>query len=375
MMQLVRVTIICVAMATMACSKTAPEDTESEAVVPVTTSEATRGDITGRIHAAGLVTPAPGAELIVVPPEGARIAEMPKAEGDSVRRGDLLVRFEIPSSAAEAAKQHAEITRAEARLAAARAAEARQKDLVERGVGARRDLEEATRAVADADADLTNARAAAEAADAVAARSVVRATFDGVVSKRTHNPGDLVEATGADAILRVVDPGRLEMVAQIPLADVPRIRVGAPAHVVNAASRETAVLTVVSRPAAAQDNSATVPVRLAFKSAAKYPVGAPLAVDIDAEVHRNVVLVPIAAVVHEGEEAAVFVVSDEKAHRRPVMVGLVDGEHAEVIGGVMPGDAVIVTNQNGLSDGAMVTTGKPDAETGETKAPDDKDPR
>ena len=41
----------------------------------------------------------------------------------------------------------------------------------------------------------------------------------------------------------------------------------------------------------------------------------------------------------------------------------------------MPGDAVIVTNQNGLSDGAMVTTGKPDAETGETKAPDDKDPR
>lgn len=375
MMQLFRVTIICVGLSMVACSKEAPEDTESEAVVPVTTAEATRGDIVGRIHATGLVAPAPGAELIVVAPEGARIAEMPKAEGDAVRRGDLLVRFDIPSTAAEVSKQRAEIARDEAKLATARAAEARQKDLVDRGVGARKDLEEATRAVADADADLANARAAAEAADAVAARSVVRATFDGIVSKRTHNPGDLVEATAADAVLRVIDPGRLVMVAQIPLADVPRIRIGASAHVVNGATREKTELTVVSRPAAVQETSATVPVRLAFKGAANYPVGAPLAVDIDAELHRNVVLVPSAAVVHEGEETAVFVVSDDKARRQVVMVGLVDGEHAEVAGGVMAGDAVIVTNQNGLADGAMVTTGKPDREPGETKEPDEKDPR
>jgi hypothetical protein len=40
-----------------------------------------------------------------------------------------------------------------------------------------------------------------------------------------------------------------------------------------------------------------------------------------------------------------------------VVVGLVDGEHAEVASGIMPGEAVIVTNQNGLSDDAKITAG------------------
>jgi RND family efflux transporter MFP subunit len=360
-----RVCVIAVfaALAAAACSTPAPEETETEAVVPVTTAAATRGEITGHIHATGLVTPAPGAELIVIAPEAARILEIPKAEGETVRRGDVLVRFEIPSSAAEAAKQQAEIGRGEARLVAARAAEARQKDLVERGVGARRELEDATRAVADAQADLADARAAATAADAVAARSVVRATFDGVVARRTHNPGDLVEAAAADAVLRIVDPRRLEISAQVPLADVPRIRVGAAARVVNAATSGSAPpLTVVSRAAATQEGVPAVPIRLAFKAASNFPVGTPLEVEIDAEVHRNVILVPIAAVVHEGEETAVFVAAGDKAQRRKVMVGLIDSEHAEISAGVMPGEAVIVSNQNGLSDDAKIATGEPKAE-------------
>ncbi len=371
MMQIRRLTALCLAVTTVACSKAAPDDTESEAVVPVTTAAATRGAITAHVHATGLVTAAPGAELIVVAPAAARIVEMPKAQGDAVRRGDLLVRFEIPSAAAEAAKEHAEITRAEAQLAAAQATETRQQDLVERGVGARKDLEEATRTVAGAQADLANARAAAAAADAVSARSVVRATFDGVIVKRTHNPGDVVEAASADAVLRVIDPARLEITAQIPLADVPRIHLGAPALVVNAATRDIApTLTVISRPATTAEGSPTVPVRLALKHPTGYPVGAPLEVDIEAEVHRNVVLVPIAAIVHEGEEAAVFVVTGDKAQRRSVLVGLTDGEHAEITGAVMPDEAVIITNQNGLSDGAMVKTdAAPAARTG----PADKD--
>jgi RND family efflux transporter MFP subunit len=325
-----------------------------------------RGDITGLIHAPGVVTPAPGAELTVIAPEPARIADIPKAEGDRVRRGDVLVRLDIPSSTADAARQHAEIVRNEARLTTARAAEARQKDLFERGVGARRELEDATRGVADAEADLASARAAAAAADAVAARSIVRATFDGLVAKRAHNPGDFVEAAASDAVLRIIDPARLEITAAINLGDVPRIRLGAAARVVNAATSGTiASLTVISRPAATQEGTPAVPVRLAFKTAPHYAVGTPLEVDIDAEVHRNVVLVPLAAVLHEGEDAAVFVAADGKARRRAVTVGLVDGGHAEIASGIMPGEAVIVTNQNGLSDDARITTGGASADGGQ----------
>ena len=347
-------------LALAACSKPAPEDVESETVVPVTTAMAEVGAITAVIHASGLVTPAPGAELIVVAPEAARVAEIPKGEGETVRRGDLLVRFEIPSSVAEVSKQRAEISRAEARLTAAQAAETRMRDLFDRGVAARKDVESAAHEVADAQADLAGARAATTAAETVAARSTVHATFDGIVSKRQHNPGDLVEPTAADFVLRVVDPRRLEVAAQVSLNDAPRVRVGAAAHIAAAAEGSpTAALTVASRPAAVQEGTATVPIRLAFKSPAGYPVATPVQIEISAETHDGAVLVPTMAVVHEGEEAAVFVLMGEMAQRRAVKVGLVDEEHAEIISGVKSGETVITSNQNGLPDGAKVSVSKP----------------
>ena len=57
-------------------------------------------------------------------------------------------------------------------------------------------------------------------------RTVVRARFPGIVAKRGHNPGDMVEASAADVILRVVDPAQLQVVAAVAIADVPRVEVG-----------------------------------------------------------------------------------------------------------------------------------------------------
>ena len=339
------------------CSKAAPEDVESETIVPVTAAAAQTGAITAQIRASGLVTPAPGAELIVIAPEPARIAEIPKAEGDAVRRGDLLVQFEIPSAQAEASKQRAEIGRAQARLAAARAALTRANDLFGRGVAARKEVEEATREVADAEADLESAQAQAGAAERVAARSTVRATFDGIVAKRSHNPGDLVEAAASDAVLRVIDPRHLEVTAAVPLADAARVRVGAPAIVADVPAGATPSLKVVSRPAAVEQGSVTVPVRLAFSAPANYPSGTPVQIAISAEMHAGVVIVPASAIVREGDETAVFVVAGDKAQRRVVTVGIETGEQVEITMGVKAGEMVIVGGQNGLPDGAKVTTG------------------
>lgn len=355
------VVLALLAMLAAGCSKPAPEEVESDTVVPVTAMAAETGTITATIRASGLVTPAPGAELIVVAPEAARIVEIPKAEGDEVHRGDVLVRFEIPSSTAEAAKQRAEIGRAEARLTNARAAQTRAADLFQRGVAARRDVEETARDVADAEADLASARAAAAAAEQVADRSVVRATFDGIVAKRSHNPGDLVEAASGDPVLRVIDPKRLEVAAAVPVTDAPRVRVGAPARLVSVPNGGTAsLLRVVSRPAAVEAGSVTVPVRLQFATPANFPTGAPVQIELDAEMHTGVVLVPASAIVREGEETAVFVVTGDKAARRAVMVGLEAGERVEITSGVKAGEMVIVSGQNGLPDGAKVTTGPPE---------------
>ena len=352
------VLLIVLALAQGACSKATPDDVESETVVPVKTAPATVGTIVAQVHATGVVAPAPGAELIVVAPEPARIVAIPKAEGDIVRRGDVLVRFEIPSATAEASKQRAEISRAQARLTNARAVQARARDLFDRGVAARKEVEQAAREVADAEADLASAQAAAAAAETVAARSVVRAAFDGIVARRSHNPGDLVEAAAGDAVLRVIDPRRLEVAASVPIADAPRVKVGAPAHIENGAGG-TAVppLRVVSHPASVEQGTATVPVRLAFTSPAAYPDGTPVQVAIDADTRTGVVLVPASAIVHEGEQTAVFVVAGGKAQRRSVVTGVETADAVEITSGVKAGDTVIVEGQNGLPDGARVSVG------------------
>jgi membrane fusion protein (multidrug efflux system) len=347
--------VVLVLAATAGCSKPAVEETVSETVVPVMTAPAVTGPIRGRVHATGLVSPAPGGELVVVAPEAARIVDIPHAEGDRVRQGDILVRFEIPNTAAEVQKQVAEVARAQAALANAKANQIRARELFGRGIAARKDVEDADRAVADAEAAVAQAEAARAAANLVAARSVVRATFDGVVAKRYHNPGDLVEPVSADPVLRVIDPRRLEVVASVPLADSPRIMVGAPAHLTAVAAGAPEVrLKVLSRPAAVEVGTATIPVRLAFNAPTNFPAGTPVEIEIDAERHPNAVLIPAPALVREGEETAVFVVNGDKAERRAVQIGLTDGEHIEIVSGVKAGDMVIVDGQAGLPDGAAI---------------------
>jgi RND family efflux transporter MFP subunit len=339
-----------------ACGTQTAEEVETAAAVTVTTAPAVRGTIRGLVHATGVVSPAPGADLVVVAPEPARIAEIPRASGERVKRGDLLVRFEIPASAAEVRKQQAEVARAEAGLENARAAQVRAGGLFDRGVAARKEVEDANRAVADAQAALAQAQAALDAADTVERRSMVRATFDGVIARRSHNPGDFVEAAASDPVLRVVDPDRLEIVAAVPLSDASRVQVGSTGRLVQApAGASDVALTVASRPTAVEPGTATVPVRLGFARPIPIPVGTPVQVDIAAEEHRDVVLVPAAAVVREGGEAGVFVIGDGKAHRHTVETGLTDGSNVEILSGVAAGDRVIVDGQAGLPDGAPVT--------------------
>lgn len=338
------------------CSHEAAEEVESETVVSVKVSQVSLGTIRGVVHATGVVTPAAGADLVVVAPEGARIAEIPHAAGDPVHRGDLLVRFELPNSAAEVQRQQAEVVREQAAVETARAAQTRARELFDRGVAARREVEDANRGVAEAEAMLIQAQASLVAAKTVAGRATVRATFDGIVAKRQHNPGDLVEATSGDPVLRVIDPRRLEVVASVALGDAPRVEVGAPAHVAGSTATPDIALKVLSRPAAVEAGTATIPLRLGFAKPANFPAGTPVEVAIEAEQHKDVVVVPAVAIVREGEETALFVAAGGKAQRRHVQIGLADEANVEILSGVKNGEMVIVDGQAGLPDGAAITT-------------------
>jgi RND family efflux transporter MFP subunit len=341
-----------------ACRHDTPEQAETETAVLVQVDTAKQGPLREVVAATGTVSAGPGAELIVTAPVAARIVEMPKAEGDRVRAGDLLVRFEIPSLAAEAASGRAAIEQAEARVDNAKAAAARVAGLFERGVAARKDVEDAERELREANAALSQARSTSGAAGVLAGREIVRAGFNGVVAKRLHNPGDFVEPGPGDPILRVIDPAHLEVAAAVPVSALAHISAGAPAHVTVPGSEVSLDATVIARPAAVDPGSVTATVRLRPATPATLTGGMAVQVEILGPEHPSVIIVPIAAIIRDGESTYVMTYgADNKAHRKDVEVGVTTRDEAEITKGLAAGERVIVRGQNGLPDGAAVTIG------------------
>jgi cobalt-zinc-cadmium efflux system membrane fusion protein len=381
------------------CGGRPAEEVETTEKVPVVTKPARRGSIRPEIGATGVVEPQPGADLVVTAPQSARILEMPRAEGDPVRKGDLLVRFEIPSLAAESVAKSSDVDRARARIETAEQASRRVQALFDRGIAARREVEEAQRELSEARAALAEATSARSAAGLLEQRTVVRARFDGIVASRSHNPGDIVESSSSDPILRVIDPDRIQVEASVPVTQLSQLESGGPARVRGPGSSTPEEATVTGRPAAVDPASATAPVRLSFTRATRLAVGTPVEVTIFGEEHRAALLVPASAVVHEEAESFVLVVEEgEKgdggeagkvegkeaakeggdeagaevgkegvregvregakrsgiARRRKVVIGVVAGGQAEILSGVTEGEAVVTQGQEALPDGAAV---------------------
>jgi multidrug efflux system membrane fusion protein len=65
-------------------------------------------------------------------------------------------------------------------------------------------------------------------------------------------------------------------------------------------------------------------------------------------------LIPTAAVQHNGQAAFVYVLLDNKAHLRPITVGVTDGQTAEVQG-INPGDVLATSSFDKLQDNTPIS--------------------
>lgn len=351
--------LLAASMAISGCGHETVEEVETSAAPSVTTVIVSRRTVEGVVSATGLVSAAPGADWTITAPEAARIVELPKAEGDRVKPGDLLVRFEIPSLSTDVSAREGEVQQAQARVDNAQASVTRLTTLVEHGVAAQKDLEDARRELAESRAALSQARSARRNAGVLQARTIVRARFAGVVARRAHNPGDMVEAGASDVILRVIDPSRLQVAAAVAIPDLPRVQVGQPVRILVPGSDATEAGRVLTRPAAVDAGGVTADVRIAFGAPTRLAAGTPVRVEIVAEQHPNALAVPADAVLHENDAAFVMVAGgDNKAHRRTVTLGLATPGLIEVTGGLQAGDAVITQGQQGLPDGGAITVAK-----------------
>ena len=346
-------------MASSACRRAPERQTEAEPPTPVIAEPVRLGNIRGTVSATGVVTTLPGASVAIVAPQPARVAEVTKNVGDTVTSGEILVRFEFPSMKAETLVSETFVKAAELRVQQAQVAHGRIKMLLEKGAASRNELDSADRELADAEGELLAARAAFSATQSQGRNTVIRAPFDGTVTERLHNPGDMVRADESDVILRLVDPRQVQVTVTVPVEVTTRFAVGASARAIGQDRSTAELLRVVSRPAP-ENNAKTVDVTLAFDAPTALPPGTQVGVEIDAEQRSNVPLVPAIAVLKDDPKTPVVVVAaGNTAQRRPVVIGLVDAENIEILSGLKAGELIITQGHSTLRDGTAISVSEP----------------
>jgi RND family efflux transporter MFP subunit len=307
----------------------------------------------------------------------APVREVRVAPGDRVRAGQVLILLDgrepgaqarSAGAAARAAEERAVAARADeaaaqASLALARATYARIASLEAKRSATRHELDEATAALRageagaasaaaraqEATSNVESARAASDAASTTASFTRITAPFDGIVTEKLVEPGNM--AAPGTPLARVEDTRAFRLDVRIDESRVSTIAPGSGANVlIESGSGAAAVVEGrVSEIARAVDaDSRAFLVKIALPDAAGIRSGM-FGRARFAGGSRQALTVPAGAVIRRGQVMSVFVADKGVARLRLVRL-----RGREVLAGLHPGERVVVDPPAGLLDGTPI---------------------
>lgn len=271
--------------------------------------------------------------------------------GTAVAAGEPVAVIEDTALKLQLAEARAQVTRAEARVGFLESEEKRFARLAESNLAAVTQLEQ-TRSDRDvARGDLEVARARLQQIADQLERTRLKAPFGGVVVERLLMPGERV--LEGSAVVRLMDPGHLEVVARAPLDYLRYVKPGQPLRLsAGPVSTEGLVRTAV---AVGNENTHQFELRIDLEGQ-PFPVGQTLRVGVPTSLLREALTVPRDALVLRPEGQSVFVVDAEgNARQVSVQVGAGQGEDLEVFGELAPGDRVVIRGNERLQAGQAVS--------------------
>ena len=256
--------------------------------------------------------------------------------------GSLLdeTRSKLRSSEAACAECEAQIKTADVALTQSRAA-----------------LDSAHADVVAAAAAIDFARADAGTVEAHIAYTRIEAPFDGIVTQRNVNTGDLTQP-GADKppLFVVARSDIMTIRVNVPEAFAAEVDRGDRAAVRLQEMKGRTVEGKVTRISWALDpKTRTTRVEIDIPNpGAKLLPGLYAYATVIAEEHPEVLTLPVSAVVSEpGQDYCLVIVGGKAAHR-PILLGLSDGTRTEVVSGLDGREMVVKANATSLTDGQAV---------------------
>jgi HlyD family secretion protein len=310
-----------------------------------------------------------------------QIIEIAIEEGMEVIAGQVLARLDSSNlersfglAEAQTAVARKAVLEVEAQIAEARLRQERTRRLVEERVAGQADLDRVNGEVATLEARFErqqeDIRVSERRADVIGQQiedMVIRAPFDGVITAKNAQPGEMMSPIAGGAgftrtgIGTIVDMTSLEIEVDVNEAYINRVSPGQPVDaVLDSYDDWTIPARVIAIIPTADRDRATVRVRIgfdeldprilpdmgvkvSFRSAEAEPEEAP-----------EGLLVEAAAVFQDTGRDLVYLVRDGRVQRRAVRLGDRRGSDVFVLSGLVEGDRVVVEGPPGLADGAEV---------------------
>jgi RND family efflux transporter MFP subunit len=365
-----------------ACGSTdrAPSN-PSSGPITVSTASARRGVMSSTFEAGGIVRAR--ATVLLASQVMASVKAVHVRPGDRVRRGTPLVTLDarevtanqtrasatLEGNTEAAAAAAGAVRSAEASLALARATRDRLVTLHDRRAATTQERDQAVAAYEAAEGQVQSARAAlagatalrqaaaagTDAAAAALSYTTLTSPFDGIVTVRHVEPGDM--AAPGRPLLVVEDTSVLQLEVTLDEARAARVAVRQTAEVSAGDSGDwtKAAISEIARTApdshsfvVTLDLPAGTPTRSGAFYRARFASGT-----------RETLMVPADAVIRRGQLTFVFAVDDEQhARLQPISPGDSSGELLEVLGGLGDGTRVVVNPPATLSEGSRIDEGR-----------------
>lgn len=367
--------------------------------IQVAAEKITKKNIVEEVTASGTIYPE--SEVKISPDVSGEIIDLLVEEGDTVKKGDLLVRINpdlyqtqldqakagLNNAKANASNVQAQLTRTKANVEMQRKSFERQKKLYEEKVISQQEYDNAEAqyemAKAELEASEKQALASLYNTQSVEAnvqqagknygRTSVYAPADGVITGLNSKKGERVVGTAQMAgteMMRISNLNRMEVRVDVNENDIVRIKPGDTAGIEVDAYQGKIFKGIVTQVAnSAKSNSTTsistdqvtkfeVKVLILESSYAAllqengnrmpFRPGMSASVHIYTKTEANVLAVPVASVtlkekkdnISEKEEV-VFIVENGKAVRKAVKTGIQDTRYIKIIEGLKEGDQVI----------------------------------
>jgi len=278
--------------------------------------------------------------------------------GAHVKKGQILATIDAPDLDQQLAQAKADLESAKANLALADVTLQRWQSLAQQNIFSQQAKDEKA-------GDQLAKKAAVEAAQANVARlealsafKNLTAPFDGVVTARSLDIGDLLNAGGVSgrALFQVSDLHKVRIYVNVPQAFLANMKPGLKATLKLPGLDQTyeAELTTTSNSLTENNRSALVQLQADNPNYTLWP-GAYTEVHFHIPSDQNTVHIPATALIFGADGTRVATVDEnDKVVSRPVQLGRNLGKDVEIVSGISATDKIIDSPQESLTAGETV---------------------